>query len=174
MAHFRQAPGQPVGQADGQRHQLGRLVAGVAEHDALVAGSHQIQRVAVVVVGLVHPLGNIGRLLIQGHQHGTAVGIETTSAGTGVADLIDHAPHEGVEVHPGGGGDLTGDQAEARVHHGFAGHSGGRILGQQGIQHRIAHLITDLVGMPFGHRLRGEDVSGYRTGGAAHSLMAWR
>ena len=30
---------EPVGEGDGQRHQLGRLVAGEAEHHALVAGA---------------------------------------------------------------------------------------------------------------------------------------
>src|SRR5699024_4699646 len=39
FAHLGQAFGQFVGQADGQRHQFGGLVAGVAEHHALVAGA---------------------------------------------------------------------------------------------------------------------------------------
>jgi hypothetical protein len=39
LADLGQPPGQPVGQRDRQRHQLGRLVGGVAEHQALVAGA---------------------------------------------------------------------------------------------------------------------------------------
>ena len=86
-----------------------------------------------MVVGLIHTLGNIGRLLIEGHKHGGTVGIEPTGPGAGVADLVDHAPHQGVEVDPGVGGDFAGDQAQARVHHGFAGHPAGGILGE----HRV-------------------------------------
>ena len=161
VAHLRQAPSQAVGQADRQGHQLGGLIAGVAKHDPLISRTDQIQGVAVVVVGLIHPLGDVRRLLIQGHQHRTAVGVEAAGAGTGVADLVDHPPHQGVEVHPGRGGDFAGDQAEARIHHGFAGHPGGRVLGQQGIEHRIAHLVTDFVGVTFGYRLGGEDVAAH-------------
>ena len=82
-----------------------------------------------MVIGFIHPLGDVGGLLIQGHQHGAAVGIEATGPGTAVADLLDHAPHQAVEVHPGLGGHLAGDQAEAGVDNGFTGHPGSWILG---------------------------------------------
>ena len=170
VAHFRQAARQAVSQADRQRHQLRRFIAGIAEHDSLVAGTHEIEGIAGVVIGLIHTLGDVGRLLIESHQHGAAVGIEATGAGAAVTDLLDHTPHQGVEVHPSGGGHLAGDQAQARVHHGFAGHTRGGVLGEQRIEHRIAHLITDLVGVTLGHRFRGEHVARRRPGGAAHSL----
>ena len=38
--------GEPVRERDRQRHQLGGLVAGVAEHQALVAGALPVERVA--------------------------------------------------------------------------------------------------------------------------------
>lgn len=60
VAHLGQAAGQPVGQADRQGHQLRRFIAGVAEHDSLVAGANAIEGIAVVVVGLVHALGDVG------------------------------------------------------------------------------------------------------------------
>ena len=159
VAHFSQATCQAVGEADRQRHQLGRFIAGIAEHDSLVARADQIEGITVVVVCLIHPLGDVGRLLIEGHQHGAAVGIEAAGPGAAVADPFDHAPHERVEVHPGGGGDFAGDQAEAGVHNGFAGHPGGGILSKQGIEHRVAHLVADLVGMALGDRFRGEDIT---------------
>ena len=173
VAHLGQAAGQPVGQADRQGHQLRRFIAGVAEHDPLVAGADAIEGIAVVVVGLVHALGDVGGLLVEGHQHGAAVGIEAAGAGAVVADALDHAPHQGVEVHPGRGGDLAGDQAQARVHHGFAGHPAGGILLQQGIQHRITDLIADLVGMALGHRFRGEDVTSHPVGCQIKSPSLW-
>ena len=36
------------------------------------------------------------------------------------------------------------------VHNGLAGHTAAGILGQQSIQNGVAHLVADLVGMPFG------------------------
>ena len=39
LAHVGQALGHLVCKGDGQGHQLGRLVAGVAEHHALIAGA---------------------------------------------------------------------------------------------------------------------------------------
>ena len=36
--------GEPVGERDRQRHQLGGVVAGVAEHQALVAGALPVER----------------------------------------------------------------------------------------------------------------------------------
>jgi hypothetical protein len=48
----------------GKRHQLGRLVAGVAEHQALVAGALPVERVVralvTLLVGVVDTLGDVG------------------------------------------------------------------------------------------------------------------
>ena len=44
VAGFGQAVEDAVGQRDRQRHQLGRVVAGVAEHQALVAGADVLAR----------------------------------------------------------------------------------------------------------------------------------
>ena len=161
VAHFGKAARQPVGQADRQRHQLGRLVAGVAEHDSLVAGTHQIQRITGVVVGLVNALGDVGGLLVESHQHRTAVGIEATGPGSAVTDLLDHIAHQVDEIHLRFGGHLTGDHAEAGVHHGLAGHAAGGILGKQSIENGVAHLVADLVGMPFRDGLGCKDVSAH-------------
>ena len=53
-----------MGQADGQRHQLGRLVAGVAEHHALVA------RTGHVVVGAQRNVGALATRSIYIRQRG--------------------------------------------------------------------------------------------------------
>ena len=152
---------QAVSQADRQGHQLWSLVTGVAEHDALIACSHLVEGVTGVVIGLIHALGDIRRLLVEGHQHSAAVGIKTTRFGAAVTDIGDHTPHQGVEVHPRSSGDLAGDQAEARVDHGFASHAAGWILLEQRIKNGIADLIADLVGMSLGDGFRGKDVPGH-------------
>ena len=45
LADRGQPLGQPVRERDRQRHQLGGVVAGVAEHQALVAGALAVERV---------------------------------------------------------------------------------------------------------------------------------
>ena len=45
-----------VAVVDRRRHQLGRVLAGVAEHDALVAGAF------ILVAAAVDALGDVGRL----------------------------------------------------------------------------------------------------------------
>ena len=61
--------GEPVedamGQGDRQGHQFGRVVAGVAEHQALVAGPDLLARCLV----LVHALGDVRALPVQGDHH---------------------------------------------------------------------------------------------------------
>ena len=42
LAQLCEPAGELVGQVDGQGHQFGRLIAGTAEHHALVAGADQI------------------------------------------------------------------------------------------------------------------------------------
>ena len=114
-----------------------------------------------MVIGLIHALGNVRRLLIEGHQHSAAVGVKTTRFGTAVSDIGDHTAHQGVEVHARCGGDFAGDDAEACVDHCFASHAAGWILRQQRVEHGITDLIADLVGMSLGDGLRSKDVPGH-------------
>ncbi len=57
-AQFREALDDAMGQVDRQRHQLGGFVAGVAEHQALVAGALFLG----VVLGAVYAAGDVGGL----------------------------------------------------------------------------------------------------------------
>ena len=65
---------------DRRRHQLGRLAAGVAEHDALVAGA------LVLVAGGVDALGDVGGLRVQQHFD---LGVAPMEAVLLVADVLD-------------------------------------------------------------------------------------
>ena len=67
LADLGEPLGQPVRQRDRQRHQLGGLVAGEAEHQALVAGALALERVldalaGARLVGGVDALRDVGRL----------------------------------------------------------------------------------------------------------------
>ena len=148
-----------MGQADGQGHQLGCLVACIAEHDPLIAGANQIQRIASVVVGFIHTLSDVGRLLVKGNQDSTAVGIKATGASPAIANLLDHIANKVDEVHLRFGCHFACDHAKASVHNCFAGHTAGGILRQKGVEYGITDLIADLVGMPLRHGFRGKNVS---------------
>src|SRR5580692_1128607 len=78
-AHFAQAPHQLMGKHDWQRHELFGLVAGIAEHQALVSGAAR-----------VHTHGDVGRLRLNYVEHSTSGAIET-HGGVGEANVTNHA-----------------------------------------------------------------------------------
>ncbi|MNT12086.1 hypothetical protein D3C72_1470010 [compost metagenome] len=166
LAGLGQPAGQLMGQHDRQGHQLGRLVAGEAEHQALVAGADRLDRRVGVGVGAhfqahVDGGGNLGRLLVDGRQHGAGLGVEA-ELGAGVADLLDGVAHQSGDVHVAAGGDLTGHQGHAGRHAGLAGDAGLGILRQDGVEDGVRNLVADLVGVSLGDGLRGEEVSALR------------
>ena len=76
---------QAMGQVDRQRHQRVRLVAGEAEHHALVAGAAGI-----------HALGDVGRLRVQLAMHLAGVGREADGR-IDVADLADGVADDAID-----------------------------------------------------------------------------
>ena len=68
--------------------------------------------------------------------------------------------HQLGDVDVGRGGDLAGHQHQTGGQQGLARHPALRVVGQQGVEHRVGDLVGHLVGMALGHRLRGEGVSG--------------
>lgn len=72
----------------GERHVALRLVRRVPKHDALVAGPHVQIRLAHV-----HAARNVGRLLVDAHQHLARVAGETLRVDRG--EIV----HEGVEAN---------------------------------------------------------------------------
>ena len=73
LAHLGEPAREPVRQRDRQRHQLGGVLDGVAEHQALVARALGVQRVACALdaglVGGVDALGDVGRLRADADVH---------------------------------------------------------------------------------------------------------
>ena len=165
LAHLGELLGQPVRQPDRQRHQLGGLVAGVAEHQALVAGALRGDRVLAALdprlVGVVDALRDVGRLAADRDADAAGLAVEALAGGV-VADLEDALAHQLRDVGVGRGGDLAGD-----VH--LAGHDqrldrdpAGRVLGQQRVEDRVADLVGDLVRVSFGDGLGREQATGHR------------
>ncbi len=150
-ARLRQTFAQPVREHDRQRHQFRRLAAGVAEHQALVAGAAG-----------VHAHGDVGRLAVDRRDDAAGIAVEPVLR-VGVADLADGFANQLLDVDVGVGGDLAGDEAEASGDERFARHAAGRILGEDRVQDAVRDLIGDLVRMSFRHRLGREQVAAFTT-----------
>ena len=147
--HRRLAFDQAMGIGDRGGHQHVGLVAGIAEHQALVACA------LLLKAGAVDALVDLGRLLADDVDDRTGRPVKAHIRRV-IADVGDHPAHDGFQIHPGTGGDLSRDDGDAGLDHGLARHAGARVLGQDGVQDRVRNLVGDLVGMALGHGFRGE------------------
>jgi hypothetical protein len=151
---------QPVGQGDRDRHQLRGLVAGEADHHALVAGALHVQRVGVagpLLEGVVDPLGDVGRLLVDGDGDPAGRPVEAV-LGPVVADPEDGPAHHVGDVDIGIGRDLPGHHHQPGGDQGLAGHTAGRVVAQDLVEDGVRDLVRDLVRVTLGHRLGREQV----------------
>ncbi|MNV64197.1 hypothetical protein D3C71_1568280 [compost metagenome] len=140
-----------MGVIDGRGHQLGRFIAGVAEHQALVAGAG----VEFVVAGVVHALGDVLALLVIGHEHGAAFVINPV-VGVVVADALDGIARHLDVIYVGAGRDLTRQYHQTGIGQCLGRHAAVRVLGENSVQNRIGDLVSHLIGMAFRDRFRGE------------------
>ena len=105
LAHLGEPLGQPVGGPDRQRHQVGRLVAGEAEHHPLVAGALGVELVlaghaAAELLAGVDALGDVRALLVDRDDHAARRAVEAVE-GVVVADRADRLPGELGDVDVG-------------------------------------------------------------------------
>jgi hypothetical protein len=153
LAHLAQAVGEPVGQPDRHRHEVVGLVDRVAEHHPLVAGALAVEvglgPVRPVLVGVVDALGDVGRLRVDRGHDAAGVAVEADGLAV-VADALDRLAHDRGDLDVGGRGDLAGHDGEAGGDHGFARHTGDRILGQDRVEDRVTDLVGHLVRMALG------------------------
>ena len=158
LTHVGQALGHLVGQGDGQGHQLRRLVAGVAEHHALVARAVVQLTVALGLglVALVHAQGDVAGLLVDVGDDGAGVAVEAV-LGAVVADVQHHLAGDLGDVHVAVGGDLAHDVDQAGGGAGLAGHAAIGVFFKDRVQHRVGDLVADLIGMSLGDGFRGEE-----------------
>ena len=102
---------QTMRQPNGERHQVGSLVACVPEHHSLVAGALRVEFGIDVVFGaglerLVDAHGNVGRLLVDRHDHCARMSVETFVAVV-VANVVHRGANQLGDVDIGRGGDLA-------------------------------------------------------------------
>ena len=159
-----------VGVVDRRRHQLGRLVAGIAEHDALVAG-------ALFLVAGRHR--RPGRYRRTGRAVDLDVGVLPVEAVLLVADVLDRHAREVLRsrsvVTVARAAHLAGDDDAVGGGEGLAGdadcHGSMPAFGPSR-KNRSTHLVGDavanLVGMPLRNGLAREQV-GLARHGAPHS-----
>ena len=160
LADLGQAHGHLLGQGNGQGHQLRGLVAGIAEHHALVAGA-VVQLLIGVLLGLqalVHAHGDVAGLLVDVGDDGAGVAVEAV-LGPVIADIQHHLAGDLWDIHIAVGGDLAHDVDQARGGAGLAGHAAIGVLLQDGVQNGVADLVADFVGMPLGDGFGGKQSS---------------
>ena len=151
LADFGKPKGQAVAQRDGQGHFLRGLVAGIAEHHALVAGADvRLVLPAAGLQGVVHAHGDVRALVVDGGHHGTGPAVEGLLRSV-VADVHDSPADDRVDIHIGFGRDLAHDGDHAGRRKGLAGNAGGGILLKDRVEHGVGHLVTQFVRMSLGH-----------------------
>ena len=131
---------QSVGITDGRGHQLWSLVAREPEHHALVPGALLL----VQPFAFAHTLGDIRGLFAQRDLNRTG-GRVKAHLGAGVSDVVHHAANQRGKVDCRIGRDFAQQQHHARSRGRFTGDTGVRVLGQEGVQHRVRNLIAHLV-----------------------------
>ena len=157
LAHVGQPLGQLVRRHDRHRHQLGRLVAGVAEHHPLVAGALLVAGVDALAVDA---LGDVGRLLLERHHHAAGLPVEA-HVRVAVADLLDDAAHDLGDVDLRRGGHLAGDHDEAGLGQRLARDARALVALEERVEDPVRDLIAQLVGVAFGDALGGEERLGH-------------
>src|SRR5581483_9492094 len=151
LSDFREILDQTVRGLDREGHQLGRLVAGVAEHHALIA------RALLLVQPLAFgdPLRNIRRLPLDRGDNGAGVAVEAHFR-AGVADLAHDIADDFVVAHSLFARDLARDDDHARFRERLARDAAVGIAFQVRVENGVGNLIAHLVGMSLGDRLRSE------------------
>ena len=181
---------QLVGERDGQRHELGRLAAREADHHALVPRALQLEWIVVqgalaCLERVAHAGRDIGRLFFEVDLDQRMVGVESDLFVV-VADRSDRVADGALDVELRVRGHLTDHDAQPFRDRGFARDTGVRVLPEHAVEHRIGNLVADLVGMPFGDGLGGQQIRGgcaeggshndrtsYRDGQPGSTLPAW-
>ncbi len=161
----RELPRERVRVVNRRRHELGRLVGRVAEHEALVARP-------LLLVQARRPRSTPWAM--SGLCRSTAVRTAQVFAveahrGVGVPDLLDRLAHDLREVDLRGRRDLAGDDDHPGLGERLARHAGARILLEDRVEDRVGHLVAELVRMPLGDGLGRETIAGH----SASLLRLW-
>lgn len=154
-AHFRKAPGQIVGKVDGQGHEILGFIGGIAEHHALIARAVAKGTPDLCFEGSIHTQGNVGGLAIQRYRHSDGIRVKSAPR-AGVPNLANCVPHDGLNIHGAGSGNLAHDEHYAGGGGNLAGHPRRGVFGEDSVKNGVGNLVAKLVGMPLGDRFRSK------------------
>ena len=157
LADLRELTAEAMREHDRRGHQLRRLVARVAEHQTLVAGTLLGLLLALGGLG-IHALRNVGGLLRDDGVHEHLVGVEDIVL-VHVTDATDGLAGELGEIELGLRGDLTANDDDVRLHVGFAGDAAVFVLRQTRVQDGVRDRVGDFVRVAFADGFGGEDES---------------
>ncbi len=141
-----------VGEVDGGGHVDFGLVAGEAEHDALVAGA------LVLVAAGVDALRDVGRLLVDVVLQRQALPVEALLL---VPDLLDRVARHLLEqrgVDLGRAARFAGQDHAVGGRHRLDGDARARVVRQKGVHDGVRNAVANLVRMALGHRFAGEEI----------------
>mmetsp|Transcript_8932 Transcript_8932/g.20778 ORF Transcript_8932/g.20778 Transcript_8932/m.20778 type:complete len:484 (+) Transcript_8932:815-2266(+) len=159
LAHVGELLAQLVGEEVREGHAAVGLVAGVAEHDALVAGAD-----VHVVLADVHAAGDVRRLLVNAHEDLARVGAQALRVHRGQvvhegreADLAHLVAHDLLVVQLRHGGDLPEDHDHVVLRGSLAGHLGHGVDLEARVEDGVGHLVAQLVRVALVHGLGREE-----------------
>ena len=117
-----------------RRHHLAGLVAGIAEHDALIA------RTLLVLLGAHDALIDVRRLFVDGRQDAARVAVELVFA-LGIADAVDHTARHALYIDIRFGAHLARHDHQSRGAKRLAGDFRVGVTTQEFVENGVRNLI---------------------------------
>ncbi len=133
-----------MGEVEGQRHVVFGFVAGVSEHHTLVPGTLLCGDVAL------HTALDVGALLVDGAQDAARVAVEAERPAV-IAYAVDEVADYNRNIDVSVGSHFAGHHHLAGGDHSFYGDFGCGVECEELVEQRVAYLVGNLVGMPFGN-----------------------
>ena len=157
LANFRQAAGQLVRKADGQRHTFGSFIAGISEHHSLIART-DIIGVGVAVFcfkALVNAHCNIGGLSVYCADNRKGMAVKAVF-GLVIANFKHNIANELRNINIAVCDNFAHYHYHARCCAAFAGNARIRVIAQHCIKHGVRDIVADLVRMPLCYGFGGK------------------
>jgi len=147
LADAREFAAQTVREHDRRRHELRRLVARIAKHQALIARALLGVLLAIGLPG-IHALRDVGRLGGDVVVDENFVGVKDI-VGVRVADAPDRAADNCLVIELRLRRDLAADDHDVALHERLARHAAVLVLRQAGVEDRIGDGVAHFVRMTF-------------------------
>ena len=146
LADVCQRPHDKVSEIERDGHIVGRLIAGVAEHHSLVAGTLRL-----LVLAADAPI-DILALLVNGSQNTTRLRVKLILSLI-VANTVDGLAGHGLQIDILRGAHLAHDHHLSRCVESLDGAMCLVVIGQKLVEQSVANLVRYFIGMSFRDRL---------------------